>query len=194
MSQINTCLCTLLNNIKPSLWSFHKTYSNKEATLATVLTVSLGSAYLEDENFEAQLLPYYCLANLIKALPVCKSILVYYSVILILCSIITEILYIDLAEQTLLVSLLYSLDYSLFTQFLSCRPSKRYQKNTRVRSCARVAWLPYWTIWTSSPSPFSVLLCKPQQTAAVTSHLTTLQWSRTSGQLFGIVWVMPTRG
>ncbi|KAH9924830.1 hypothetical protein B0H21DRAFT_781413 [Amylocystis lapponica] len=64
--------------------------SDEDAALAAALAMSAGgSAYQGDENLEAQVLACRCLANLMEALPgVAHTVLI-------------EISYIDLAEQTL---------------------------------------------------------------------------------------------
>lgn len=77
---------------------------DEDAALAAALAMSSGGAYSGDENLEAQLLACRCLANLMEALPGCGHTLVYHGAIPVLCSKLVEISYIDLAEQTLLVS------------------------------------------------------------------------------------------
>lgn len=75
-----------------------------DAALAAALQMSTGGALPGDENLEAQLLACRCLANLLEALPGCGHTLVYHGAIPVLCSKLLEISYIDLAEQTLIVS------------------------------------------------------------------------------------------
>lgn len=75
-----------------------------DAALAAALQLSTGGALPGDENLEAQLLACRCLANLLEALPGCGHTLVYHGAIPVLCSKLLEISYIDLAEQTLIVS------------------------------------------------------------------------------------------
>lgn len=77
-----------------------------DAALAAALAMSGGGALPGDQNLEAQLLACRCLANLMEALPGCGHTLVYHGAIPVLCSKLVEISYIDLAEQTLIVSLL----------------------------------------------------------------------------------------
>lgn len=79
-------------------------HNDEEAALAAALQLSTGAAYAGDENLEAQLLACRCLANLMEALPGCGHTLVYHGAIPVLCSKLIEISYIDLAEQTLIVS------------------------------------------------------------------------------------------
>lgn len=83
-----------------------------DAELAAALAASTGGGPLPgDENLEAQLLACRCLAHLMEALPGVGHTLVYHGAIPVLCSKLLEISYIDLAEQTLLVSelIMYSL-------------------------------------------------------------------------------------
>lgn len=78
---------------------------DEDAALAAALSLSTGGGALPgDENLEAQLLACRCLANLMEALPGCGHTLVYHGAIPVLCSKLLEISYIDLAEQTLIVS------------------------------------------------------------------------------------------
>lgn len=77
---------------------------DEDAALAAALTLSTGGTSAGDENLEAQLLACRCLANLMEALPGCGHTLVYHGAIPVLCSKLIEISYIDLAEQTLVVS------------------------------------------------------------------------------------------
>lgn len=76
--------------------------NDEDAAIAAAIALSTGG----DESLEAQLLACRCLANLMEALPGCGHTLVYHGAIPVLCSKLLEISYIDLAEQTLLVSLL----------------------------------------------------------------------------------------
>lgn len=79
--------------------------NDEEAALAAALAMSAGGVAAGDENLEAQLLACRCLANLMEALPGCGHTLVYHGAIPVLCSKLLEISYIDLAEQTLIVSI-----------------------------------------------------------------------------------------
>ncbi|KAF9454223.1 hypothetical protein P691DRAFT_809767 [Macrolepiota fuliginosa MF-IS2] len=74
---------------------------DEDAQLAAALALSGGGAYQGDENLEAQVLACRCLANLMEALPGVAHTVVYHGAIPVLCSKLTEISYIDLAEQTL---------------------------------------------------------------------------------------------
>lgn len=81
--------------------------------VATALAISTGT-FQGDENLEAQVLACRCLANLMEALPGVAHTVVYHGAIPVLCSKLIEISYIDLAEQTLSVSVTSStLDCSL---------------------------------------------------------------------------------
>ncbi|KIY44943.1 hypothetical protein FISHEDRAFT_50340 [Fistulina hepatica ATCC 64428] len=75
---------------------------DEDAALAAALAMSTGGgAFQGDENLEAQVLACRCLANLMEALPGVAHTVVYHGAIRVLCSKLTEISYIDLAEQTL---------------------------------------------------------------------------------------------
>ena len=87
--------------------------NDEDAALAAALQLSAGGAYAGDENLEAQLLACRCLANLMEALPGCGHTLVYHGAIPVLCSKLIEISYIDLAEQTLIVSMILKCVYSM---------------------------------------------------------------------------------
>lgn len=78
---------------------------DNDAALAAVLAMSSGGAPQGDDNLEAQVLACRCLANLMEALPGVAHTVVYHGAIPVLCSKLIEISYIDLAEQTLSVSL-----------------------------------------------------------------------------------------
>ena len=82
---------------------------DNDAVLAAALAMSSGGAPPGDENLEAQVLACRCLANLMEALPGVAHTVVYHGAIPVLCSKLIEISYIDLAEQTLSVSLLFPL-------------------------------------------------------------------------------------
>lgn len=87
--------------------------NDDDAALAAALQMSTGNAYPGDENLEAQLLACRCLANLMEALPGCGHTLVYRGAVPVLCSKLIEISYIDLAEQTLIVSINYTCAFRL---------------------------------------------------------------------------------
>lgn len=76
---------------------------DEDAALAAALALSSGNQYAGDENLEAQVLAARCLANLMEALPGIAQTVSYHGAIPVLCSKLTEISYIDLAEQTLSV-------------------------------------------------------------------------------------------
>lgn len=84
---------------------------DEDAALAAALAASGGTVFAGDENPEAQVLACRCLANLMEALPGVAHTIVYHGAIPVLCNKLTEISYIDLAEQTLSVS----------RQYFSCR-------------------------------------------------------------------------
>jgi E3 ubiquitin-protein ligase TRIP12 len=79
--------------------------NDADAALAAALAMSTGNSYQGDENLEAQVLACRCLANLMEAMPGVAHTVVYHGAIPVLCSKLIEISYIDLAEQTLSVSL-----------------------------------------------------------------------------------------
>jgi E3 ubiquitin-protein ligase TRIP12 len=83
---------------------------DNDAALAAALAMSSGGAAQGDDNLEAQVLACRCLANLMEALPGVAHTVVYHGAIPVLCSKLIEISYIDLAEQTLSVSLSVPLD------------------------------------------------------------------------------------
>ena len=82
---------------------------DNDAALAAALAMSSGGAAQGDDNLEAQVLACRCLANLMEALPGVAHTVVYHGAIPVLCSKLIEISYIDLAEQTLSVSLSFPL-------------------------------------------------------------------------------------
>lgn len=82
--------------------------NDADAALAAALAMSTGNSYQGDENLEAQVLACRCLANLMEAMPGVAHTVVYHGAIPVLCSKLIEISYIDLAEQTLSVRLLFS--------------------------------------------------------------------------------------
>ena len=81
---------------------------NEDAQLAAALALSTGgemSAGLENEDeLECQLVACRCLAHLLEALPGSGHTLAHLGAVPVLCSKLTEISYIELAEQTLSVS------------------------------------------------------------------------------------------
>ena len=85
---------------------------DNDAALAAALAMSSGGAPQGDDNLEAQVLACRCLANLMEALPGVAHTVVYHGAIPVLCSKLIEISYIDLAEQTLSVSLSVPLIHS----------------------------------------------------------------------------------
>jgi E3 ubiquitin-protein ligase TRIP12 len=97
--------------------------NDEDAALAAALQLSAGGAYAGDENLEAQLLACRCLANLMEALPGCGHTLVYHGAIPVLCSKLIEISYIDLAEQTLIVSIISKRVYFMSIAKCSGDPS-----------------------------------------------------------------------
>ena len=78
---------------------------DEDAALSAALAMS--NSYQGDENLEAQVLACRCLANLMEAMPGVAHTVVYHGAIPVLCSKLIEISYIDLAEQTLSVSLMF---------------------------------------------------------------------------------------
>lgn len=144
--------------------------NDEDAALAAALAMSTGGgAYHGDENLEAQVLACRCLANLMEALPGVAHTVVYHGAIPVLCSKLIEISYIDLAEQTLSVSMKFFLGV-IASLHLVCRLWRRYQRNFLAQLFERVVWLLCSTILTSSLSLFKGLPFKPHRIAVVTSH------------------------
>jgi len=112
---------------------------DEDAALAAALALSSGSAYQGDENLEAQVLACRCLANLMEALPGVAHTVVYHGAIPVLCSKLIEISYIDLAEQTLSVSISSILSPQLMRVLINeFRRWRRYRRNSQVPSFAKV--------------------------------------------------------
>ena len=106
-----------------------------DAALAAALRMSTGGALPGDDTLEAQLLACRCLANLLEALPGCGHTLVYHGAIPVLCSKLLEISYIDLAEQTLIVSLFGTtlVEGMMLNNSNLRRRWKKSQKSTRAQ-------------------------------------------------------------
>jgi E3 ubiquitin-protein ligase TRIP12 len=101
-----------------------------DAAFATALAMSTGGVtYQGDDYLESQVLACRCLANLMEALPGVAHTVVHHGAIPVLCSKLIKISYIDLAEQTLSVSLNH-----LSMSFLihACSHWKKYRRNSRV--------------------------------------------------------------
>lgn len=82
---------------------------DEDAELAAVLAMSGGGSFSagdDQEEMEAQLLACRCLAHLMEALPGSGHNLVHLGAVPVLCSKLNEISYIELAEQTLSVSMI----------------------------------------------------------------------------------------
>lgn len=83
---------------------------DEDAQLAAALAMSTGGAMPsgmgQEEEMECQLVACRCLAHLLEALPGSGHTLVHLGAIPVLCSKLTEIEYIELAEQTLSVSVI----------------------------------------------------------------------------------------
>ena len=83
---------------------------DEDAQLAAALAFSTGGAISTgmpgEEQMECQLVACRCLAHLMEALPGSGHTLVHLGAVPVLCSKLTEISYIELAEQTLSVSLI----------------------------------------------------------------------------------------
>jgi E3 ubiquitin-protein ligase TRIP12 len=92
--------------------------NDADAALAAALAMSTGNSYQGDENLEAQVLACRCLANLMEAMPGVAHTVVYHGAIPVLCSKLIEISYIDLAEQTLSVSFLFSSKRIKFDKYM----------------------------------------------------------------------------
>ena len=108
---------------------------DEDAALAAALAMSAGgSTFQGDDNLEAQVLACRCLANLMEALPGVAHTVVYHGAIPVLCSKLIEISYIDLAEQTLSVSLAFFHPFiAQSTDWSFLRRWRRYPKNFPVR-------------------------------------------------------------
>jgi E3 ubiquitin-protein ligase TRIP12 len=100
---------------------------DEDAALAAALAMSGGTQYQGDENPEAQVLACRCLANLMEALPGVAHTVVYHGAVPVLCSKLIEISYIDLAEQTLSVSLnlLSMFATQMFIMFLALQTMEK---------------------------------------------------------------------
>jgi hypothetical protein len=92
---------------------------DEDAQLAAAPALSGGGQYQGDDNLEAQVLAARCLANLMEALPGVAHTVVYRGAIPVLCSKLIEILYVDLAEQTLSVCSTHRTDRHIFLQIIS---------------------------------------------------------------------------
>lgn len=77
---------------------------DEDAALAAALALSTGGISAGDENPEAQVLASRCLYNLMEALPGTAHTVVYHGAVPALTSKLTEIQFIDLAEQNISVS------------------------------------------------------------------------------------------
>ena len=116
--------------------------NDTDAALAAALAMSTGNSYQGDENLEAQVLACRCLANLMEAMPGVAHTVVYHGAIPVLCSKLIEISYIDLAEQTLSASLLFSSKNQIKSDEYN-RPWKKFLKNSPALSCVKAVWLLY---------------------------------------------------
>ena len=85
---------------------------DEDAQLAAALAISNGGSlpdgFVGEDEMESQLFACRCLAHLMEALPGAGHNLVHLGAVPVLCSKLMEISYIELAEQTLSVSLLLS--------------------------------------------------------------------------------------
>ncbi len=133
---------------------------DEDAALAAALALSTGgSAYQGDENLEAQVLACRCLANLMEALPGVAHTVVYHGAIPVLCSKLIEISYIDLAEQTLSVSIHIPHISPKIVQIFH-RRWRKFQRNTPAQSCEKADWRRCSTTSTSFLSQCSEQLFK----------------------------------
>lgn len=133
---------------------------DEDAALAAVLALSSGGAYQGDENLEAQVLACRCLANLMEALPGVAHTVVYHGAIPVLCSKLIEISYIDLAEQTLSVSIL---------SILSSRPLRgSYMSTDHGKDIGRIPKCHRSRRWSSRSPELSGLLlhCRSKDSIA----------------------------
>jgi E3 ubiquitin-protein ligase TRIP12 len=76
-------------------------YEGEDAELAAALALSAGGVMPDEEDQQAQILACRCLANLMEAMPHAAHTVVAHGAVKVLCSKLTEIQYIELAEQAL---------------------------------------------------------------------------------------------
>lgn len=120
----------------------HLEEMDEDAQLAAALAMSTGGAMPagfggdNEEEMECQLVACRCLAHLLEALPGSGHTLVHLGAVPALCSKLNEIAYIELAEQTLSVSLA---THSSRLLLLTIRLWRRSRRNTQLRSFAKVA-------------------------------------------------------
>lgn len=143
---------------------------DEDAQLAAALAMSAGDAFPEgdQEDMECQLLACRCLAHLMEALPGSGHTLVHLGAVPVLCSKLNEISYIELAEQTLSVSV------SQLVTMLTLRQWRRFQPNIRPQSFARAVWLRCSTSCPSSPPMYNAPRSRRPPIAVVTSLASTL--------------------
>ena len=142
---------------------------DEDAALAAALALSTGGTYQGDENLEAQVLACRCLANLMEALPGVAHTVVYHGAIPVLCSKLIEISYIDLAEQTLSVSLVCTSSFFLrAVLYVAFRLWRRYPKSSQVLSFVKAVWPLSSITWTSFPLRCSGLPSRLPRTVAET--------------------------
>lgn len=101
------------------------------------LVILMQPSDFGEENPEMMLLACRCLANLMEALPASIANVVYGGAVPVLCAKLLEIHFIDLAEQSLSVSLLVFL-LSSFAKYLRNRHSRRSPKSTPQSSFEKV--------------------------------------------------------
>lgn len=73
----------------------------EDAELARALALSAGGVMPDEDDQQAQILACRCLANLMEAMPHAAHTVVAHGAVKVLCSKLTEIQYIELAEQAL---------------------------------------------------------------------------------------------
>jgi hypothetical protein len=160
------------------------------AALATALAMSTGGVtYQGDDNLESEVLACRFLANLMEALPGVAHTVVYHGAIPVLCSKLIEISYIDLAEQTLSVSLNH---LSMSFLIRACSRWKKYRRNgipdfDRSRGHARAVLLLCSITSTSFLSQSNAPLFKRLPIVVATFPQSISRWFLVSGPSFIIV-------
>jgi E3 ubiquitin-protein ligase TRIP12 len=137
----------------------------------------------EEKNVQMMLLACRCLANLMEALPGSAHSVVYAGAVPVLCAKLMEIQYIDLAEQTMIVSFrshpppqeIATNDYGL-----SCRRWRKFRKKCRPPLSAREDWERFLPTSTSFLSTFNELLSPPPPIVVDPSHPIHSVWSAMS--------------
>ena len=140
---------------------------DEDAQLVAALALSTGGSMLAgmpgEDEMECQLVACRCLAHLMEALPGSGHTLVHLGAVPVLCTKLTEISYIELAEQTLSVS---RADVFLASDLLYCRQWRRSLLSTPRLSFAKEVSMHCSTTYLSSRLTFSAPPSPPPPTAA----------------------------